>query len=75
MNYPPGVTGNEIQIVGADEFTAERNVTCWNESCKTFEKEQTVELELSSDGFLEWADWTCSACGTDEVHERRVPLG
>jgi hypothetical protein len=75
MNYPPGVTGNEIQITGSDEYTAEREVICWEESCQMFEKAQTVELEVSSDRFQEWADWTCSTCKTEQVFEKRVPLG
>lgn len=75
MNYPPGVSGNEIQITGPDEYTAERDVTCWNEACEMFEKEQTIELELSSDGYQEWADFTCPNCDTEDVFESRVPIG
>ena len=72
MNYPPGVTGNEFQIAGADEFTAEREVTCWNEACRMFEKKQTLELELQAYGYEEWADFTCPDCGTEETYEGRV---
>jgi len=71
-NYPPGVSGSEIQITGADEYTAEREVICWHEACRTFEKEKTLTLELSANRYEEWAEWNCPDCGTLETYEANL---
>jgi hypothetical protein len=68
-NYPPGVSGTEIEITGADEYTAERTVICWEEACRSFEKEKTLSLELSANRTQEWADWDCPDCNTTQYYE------
>ena len=68
-NYPPGVTGTEVEITGADEFTADRLVTCYNEACRTFDKKKIQTLELSANRTQEWAEWNCKDCGNLETYE------
>jgi hypothetical protein len=68
-NYPPGVSGNEIEITGADEYTADRTVICWNEACRMFEKKQNLTLELSANRYEEWAEWNCPTCNKLETYE------
>ena len=65
-NYPEGVTGNEWQIVGPErEYSDERLVTCM--ICDR-ESEQLLDIAYYNDG-LEWAEWKCSLCNSNNVYE------
>lgn len=70
--YPDGVTGNEWQIAGADEFEDERTVACQNDECEMFEEEQDVQVEISASRYSESFEFTCETCGTTrEVEQDR----
>lgn len=59
-NYPPGVTGNEWQIAGADEWEGTRSVECT--ACGL---EQDAEGTYSGDRWTAnfWAE--CTECGAE----------
>jgi len=58
-NYPPGVSGNEIEITGPDEFFNE--FTCPN--CARYEEEQLFFL------FRKTIETTCWYCRTQDIVE------
>jgi hypothetical protein len=65
-NYPPGVTGREYEIAGADaEWTETKTVHCQMEDCPRFEEEVEVELDLQSYRGEWWGTYTCPTCDKD----------
>ena len=72
-NYPPGVTGNELEIAGPDaEYTSERTVSCWNDECSQFEVELEVEVDIRSYRSEEWWNWTCPECKISRDYEQYI---
>lgn len=73
-NYPPGVTGRELQIAGPDaEYTGERTVSCWNEDCTQFEIERDEEVDIWSYGWEEHWTWTCPECKSKTDFDQALP--
>jgi hypothetical protein len=71
--YPPGVTGNEYAIAGAErEWTDTRTVKCQNEDCIDYAQRVDAEVDLASYGSDEWGAWTCDSCGKDSEYEGTV---
>ena len=68
-NYPPGVTGNEIQIAGPDsddQFDDAREINCDNEDCAdhaNYREEMVTVNQWIYHGVVseEWK-WTCPLC-------------
>jgi predicted RNA-binding Zn-ribbon protein involved in translation (DUF1610 family) len=58
-NYPPGVSGNEIEICGPDEYFSE--FTC--EKCGEYQEEQLFFL------FRETIETRCESCGETNISE------
>lgn len=58
-NYPPGVSGNEIQITGPDEFESE--FTC--QKCGEYSEYQLFFL------FRDSIETECSSCGAKDIVE------
>jgi hypothetical protein len=71
-NYPPGVTGNELEIAGPDsEKEATEEVVCYNDDCALCGEEQEVEGEEWTYCGMIYFDWKCPSCGREEQYERR----
>lgn len=70
-NYPPGVTGNELEIAGPDsEKEATQEVVCYGDDCALCGDEQEVEgMEWTYGGTI-YFDWKCPSCGKEEQEER-----
>lgn len=58
-NYPPGVSGNEIQITGPDEFISE--FTC--QKCGEYQEYQLFFL------FRDTIETECFECGAKDIVE------
>jgi len=72
-NYPPGVTGNEYQIAGADhEFSDEREVSCDNEECSEYENYFEAGVDVEMVGDTEYWTWNCPSCGSSRDYDREV---
>jgi hypothetical protein len=71
-NYPPGVTGNELEIAGPDsEKEATQEVECRNDDCELCDIPQEVEgMEWTYGGTI-YFDWKCPSCGKEEQEERQ----
>jgi hypothetical protein len=72
-NYPAGVTGNEAQISGPDEWDDNRIVAeCGNygiaDACD-FAGGDSVEGVASGDSCLATFFWVCPQCGADNEVE------
>lgn len=71
--YPPGVTGREYQIAGAEaEYTDERTSWCPNDACALFNQDQDIMIDLSRYGHEEWGTAKCRECGTEWEFENEV---
>jgi hypothetical protein len=70
-NYPPGVTGNELQIAGPDsEWEEDMDVECQNDECEMFDETQTVEVSAWSYHGSATYNWDCPKCGHAHEFER-----
>lgn len=58
-NYPPGVSGNEIQIVGPEEFVSDFQCP----KCRTYEEEQLFFI------FPDTIETECCVCGVANIEE------
>jgi hypothetical protein len=71
-NYPPGVTGREYAIAGAD-WEKEMSVTthCTNKDCEWHNEDQDLDNVLveAYAGQL-YFTWTCEACKTEHETEQ-----
>ena len=71
--YPPGVTGNEYEIAGADrEWDDTRAVYCGNEDCADFEVEKDLMVSLASYGSSEWGTYECPTCKAQGEYEGEI---
>jgi hypothetical protein len=62
-NYPPGVTGYEYEIAGAEAYyRGNRSVYCTDDDCPAFEILVDVDIDLESYDGNEWGTWECSVC-------------
>lgn len=70
-NYPPGVTGLELQIAGPDaEWDEDMDVECANDECEMFDETQTVNVEAWSYRGSATYNWDCPKCGHSHEFER-----
>lgn len=75
-NYPPGVTGNELEIAGPDsddQFDDAREIACENEECKDYgnyrEETVTVDQWIYSGVVNESWTWKCPICSHESKFE------
>ena len=67
-NYPPGVSGSEWQIAGADERESIMQIDCGNDECTASYEVPTIEEY--SHGDVTWtAEWICNQCGEENSRE------
>ncbi len=70
--YPPGVTGREYAIAGAD-YEQEMSVTahCTNPQCEYHDQDQDLD-DILVEGYGGWQyfTWTCEFCGSEHEVER-----
>jgi hypothetical protein len=67
-NYPPGVSGSEWQIAGADESDGVQELECGNDECTALYEVPTIEEY--SHGDVTWtAEWICNQCGEENSRE------
>jgi hypothetical protein len=67
-NYPPGVSGSEWQIAGADESDGVQELDCGNDECAASYEVPTIEEY--SHGDVTWtAEWVCNQCGEENSRE------
>lgn len=65
-NYPPGVTGSELEIAGPDwEREAEESVVCHNDDCDQSGEWQDVEGMAWAYRHDVYFDWKCPTCGNE----------
>jgi hypothetical protein len=73
--YPPGVTGREYAIAGADyeqEMTV--SVTCKNAECKYHDENQDLDdILVEGYGGYQYFAWTCEGCGKEYEEEQEEP--
>jgi hypothetical protein len=67
-NYPPGVSGSEWQIAGANESDGVQELDCGNDTCDACYEVPTSEEY--SHGIVTWvAEWVCDKCGETNSRE------
>lgn len=70
-NYPPGVTGNEYEIAGADEVELTVSACCDNKTCAEYSKDvddQKVTAEVYKG--VVYYSWDCPVCEVTAEFER-----
>lgn len=67
-NYPPGVSGSEWQIAGADEHEGVKELDCGNDECDACYEVSSIE-EYSHDVITWTAEWVCNKCGEENSRE------
>lgn len=83
-NYPPGVTGGEYQIAGADaEISTTDEVVCDNGGSYTYSNGVTEDWDCQFEGEVEgtlfvyrdesWFVWVCPQCGAEHEKDKGDP--
>ena len=67
-NYPPGVSGSEWQIAGANESESIQELNCGNDECDACYEVPTIE-DWAHDTVVWFAEWVCSKCGEENSRE------
>jgi hypothetical protein len=67
-NYPPGVSGFEPQIAGANESESIQELNCGNDECDACYEVPTIE-DWAHDTVVWFAEWVCIKCGEENSRE------
>jgi hypothetical protein len=66
--YPPGVSGFEPEIAGANESESVQELNCGNDECDACYEVPTIE-DWAHDTVVWFAEWVCIQCGEENSRE------